>query len=90
MIVILSNSPSRGILKHGLGSPSWRLSDTVSGKHVRVSGKRKRIAKLSPTQVSKALQAVKSRDLELERELALQERRENFIKQHAIKAESYL
>lgn len=90
MIVILSNSPSRGILKHGLGSPSWRLSDTVSGRYAKVSGKRKRIAKLAPTKVGQALQAVKNKELELERELALLERRENFIRAHAVKPESYL
>ncbi len=87
MVIQLSKSPNRGILKHGLGSPSWRLSDTVSGKSVRVSGKRKRIAKLSPAKVA---QVIKAHNLELERELALEIRRAEFLKQHAKPAESYL
>lgn len=87
MVIQLSKSPNRGILKHGLGSPSWRLSDTVSGKHVKVSGKRKRIAKLSPSMVA---QVIKAHNLELERELALEARRAEFLKQHAKPAESYL
>jgi len=87
MVVILSNSPTRGILKHGLGSPSWRLSDTVSGKAVRVRVKRKRAPKLAP---SKVREIIKAHDLKLERELRLADRRAEFLKQHAKPAESYL
>lgn len=87
MVVILSNSPTRGILKHGLGSPSWRLSDTVSGKAVRVGVKRKRAPKLAP---SKVREIIRTHNLELERELKLEDRRAEFIKQHAKPAESYL
>jgi len=89
MIAILSNSPNRGILKHGLGSPSWRLSDTISGKAVRLGGKRKRIARLAPNEVSKAVKQVKQINLMLEREIALQARRDEFLKQHAKPAEQY-
>jgi hypothetical protein len=86
MVIQLSKSPSRGILKHGLGSPSWRLSDTVSGKAVRVGGKRKRIARLAPSEVSRI---IKAHNLELERELRLEARRAEFLKQHAKPAEQY-
>ena len=91
MIAILSNSPNRGILKHGLGSPSWRLSDTISGKAVRLGGKRKRIAKvvyhvLAPNEVA---QLIKAHSLKLEREIALEARRDEFLKQHAKPAEQY-
>jgi len=86
MIAILSNSPNRGLLKHGLGSPSWRLSDTASGKAVRLGGKRKRAPRLAPSQVSKI---IKAHSLELERELALADRRAEFLKQHAKPAEQY-
>ena len=86
MVIQLSKSPNRGILKHGLGSPSWRLSDTISGKAVRVGGKRKRIAKLAP---SKVAQIIKAHNLELERELRLEARRAEFLKQHAKPAEQY-
>ena len=86
MITQLSKSPNRGILKHGLGSPSWRLSDTISGKAVRLGGKRKRIARLAPNEVSKI---IKAHSLQLERELALQARRDEFIKQHAKPAPQY-
>ncbi len=86
MIAILSNSPNRGLLKHGLGSPSWRLSDTASGKAVRLGGKRKRIARLAPSEVSKI---IKAHSLQLERELALEARRAEFLKQHAKPAEQY-
>lgn len=87
MVIQLSKSPNRGILKHGLGSPSWRLSDTISGKSVRLGGKRKRAPKLSP---SKVAQVIKAHNLQLERELALEVRRAEFLKQHAKPAESYL
>ena len=86
MVIQLSKSPSRGILKHGLGSPSWRLSDTVSGKAVRVGGKRKRIARLAPSEVA---QIIRAHNLELERELRLADRRAEFLKQHAKPAEQY-
>jgi hypothetical protein len=86
MIAILSNSPNRGLLKHGLGSPSWRLSDTVSGKAVRVGVKRKRAPKLAPNKVA---QIIKAHNLELERELRLADRRAEFLKQHAKPAEQY-
>ena len=86
MIAILSNSPNRGLLKHGLGSPSWRLSDTVKGKAVRLGGKRKRIARLAPNEVSKI---IKAHSLQLERELRLEDRRIEFLKQHAKPAEQY-
>ena len=86
MVIQLSKSPNRGILKHGLGSPSWRLSDTISGKAVRVGGKRKRIARLAP---SKVAQIIKAHNLELERELRLADRRAEFLKQHAKPAEQY-
>ena len=86
MITQLSKSPNRGILKHGLGSPSWRLSDTVSGKAVRLGGKRKRTPRLAP---SKVAQIIKAHSLQLERELALQARRDEFIKQHAKPAPQY-
>jgi hypothetical protein len=87
MITQLSKSPNRGILKHGLGSPSWRLSDTASGKAVRVGGKRKRIARLAPSEVA---QIIKAHSLQLERELALEARRAEFLKQHAKPAEQYI
>ena len=86
MITQLSKSPNRGILKHGLGSPSWRLSDTVSGKAVRLGGKRKRTPRLAP---SKVAQIIKAHNLELERELRLADRRAEFLKQHAKPAEQY-
>ena len=86
MIAILSNSPNRGILKHGLGSPSWRLSDTVSGKAVRLGVRRKRIARLTPDKVA---QIIKAHSLQLEREIALEDRRAEFLKQHAKPAEQY-
>jgi hypothetical protein len=86
MVTQLSKSPNRGILKHGLGSPSWRLSDTISGKAVRLGGKRKRIARLAPNEVSKI---IKAHNLELERELRLEARRDEFLKQHAKPAEQY-
>jgi hypothetical protein len=87
MITQLSKSPNRGILKHGLGSPSWRLSDTVSGKAVRVGVKRKRAPRLAP---SKVAQIIKAHDLKLERELRLADRRDEFLKQHAKPAEQYI
>ena len=86
MITQLSKSPNRGILKHGLGSPSWRLSDTVSGKAVRLGGKRKRTPRLAP---SKVAQIIKAHSLQLEREIALEDRRSEFLKQHAKPAEQY-
>ena len=86
MIAILSNSPNRGILKHGLGSPSWRLSDTVKGKAVRLGGKRKRTPRLAPSEISRI---IKAHSLELERELRLEDRRSEFLKQHAKPAEQY-
>jgi len=87
MITQLSKSPNRGILKHGLGSPSWRLSDTASGKAVRVGVKRKRAPKLAPSMVA---QIIRTHNLELERELALADRRAEFLKQHAKPAEQYI
>ena len=87
MITQLSKSPNRGILKHGLGSPSWRLSDTASGKAVRVGVKRKRAPRLAPSMVA---QIIKTHNLELERELALADRRAEFLKQHAKPAEQYI
>ena len=89
MIAILSNSPNRGLLKHGLGSPSWRLSDTVKGKAVRLGGKRKRTPRLAPSEMSKAVKQVKQINLMLEREIALEDRRSEFLKQHAKPAEQY-
>ena len=89
MITQLSKSPNRGILKHGLGSPSWRLSDTVSGKAVRLGGKRKQTPRLAPSEMSKAVKQVKQINLMLERELALEARRAEFLKQHAKPAEQY-
>ena len=89
MIAILSNSPNRGLLKHGLGSPSWRLSDTIKGKAVRLGGKRKQTPRLAPSEMSKAVKQVKQINLMLERELALQARRDEFLKQHAKPAEQY-
>ena len=89
MIAILSNSPNRGLLKHGLGSPSWRLSDTVKGKAVRLGGKRKQTPRLAPSEMSKAVKQVKQINLMLERELALEARRAEFLKQHAKPAEQY-
>ena len=89
MIAILSNSPNRGILKHGLGSPSWRLSDTIKGKAVRLGGKRKQTPRLAPSEMSKAVKQVKQINLMLERELALEARRAEFLKQHAKPAEQY-
>jgi hypothetical protein len=86
MITQLSKSPNRGILKHGLGSPSWRLSDTIKGKAVRLGGKRKQTPRLAPSQVSKI---IKAHNLELERELRLADRRDEFLKQHAKPAEQY-
>ena len=91
MITQLSKSPNRGILKHGLGSPSWRLSDTAKGKAVRLGGKRKRITKvayyvLAPSEVA---QIIKAHSLELERELRLQDRQIEFLKQHSKPAEQY-
>ncbi len=87
MITQLSKSPNRGILKHGLGSPSWRLSDTIKGKAVRLGGKRKQTPRLAPSQVSKI---IKAHNLELERELRLADRRAEFLKQHAKPAEQYI
>lgn len=87
MITQLSKSPNRGILKHGLGSPSWRLSDTISGKAVRVGVKRKRAPRLAPSMVA---QIIKTHNLELERELRLADRRDEFLKQHAKPAEQYI
>ena len=89
MVIQLSKSPNRGILKYGLGSPSWRLSDTVSGKAVRLGGKRKRTPRLAPNEVSKAVKQVKEINLMLEREIALEDRRAEFLKQHAKPAEQY-
>ena len=87
MITQLSKSPNRGILKHGLGSPSWRLSDTAKGKAVRVGVKRKRAPRLAPSMVA---QIIKTHNLELERELALADRKAEFLKQHAKPAEQYI
>jgi len=87
MVIQLSKSPNRGILKHGLGSPSWRLSDTASGKAVRIGVKRKRAPRLAPSMVA---QIIKTHDLKLERELALEARRAEFLKQHAKPAEQYI
>ena len=87
MITQLSKSPNRGILKHGLGSPSWRLSDTASGKAVRVGVKRKRAPRLAPSMVA---QIIKAHNLELARELALADRQAEFLKQHAKPAEQYI
>ena len=91
MIAILSNSPNRGILKHGLGSHSWRLSDTVKGKAVRLGGKRKRITKVSYYVLAPSERAdlIKAHSLQLERELRLEARRDEFLKQHAKPAEQY-
>jgi hypothetical protein len=86
MITQLSKSPNRGILKHGLGSPSWRLSDTAKGKAVRVGVKRKRAPRLAPSAVA---QIIKAHSLQLERELALADRQAEFLKQHAKPAEQY-
>jgi len=86
MITQLSKSPNRGILKHGLGSPSWRLSDTAKGKAVRLGGKRKRTPRLTPDKVA---QIIKAHSLELERELRLQDRQIEFLKQHSKPAEQY-
>lgn len=89
MVIQLSKSPTRGILKHGLGSPSWRLSDTVKGKAVRLGGKRKQTPRLAPSEMSKAVKQVKQINLMLEREMALEDRRIEFLKQHAKPAEQY-
>ena len=86
MVIQLSKSPNRGLLKHGLGSPSWRLSDTVKGKAVRLGGKRKRIPRLAPHKVA---QIIKANSLQLEREIRLEDRRAEFLKQHAKPAEQY-
>ena len=86
MVIQLSKSSTRGLLKHGLGSPSWRLSDTIKGKAVRVGGKRKQTPRLAPSEVSKI---IKAHNLELERELRLADRRAEFLKQHAKPAEQY-
>ena len=86
MVIQLSKSPTRGLLKHGLGSPSWRLSDTIKGKAVRLGGKRKQTPRLAP---SKVAQIIKAHSLQLERELRLQDRQVEFLKQHAKPAEQY-